>query len=90
MLRLQLLQDTNGKNNSGHIRVEAVDDGTLTSQLEARGNRFGEGVSSSQATRPSKSCRHFLGYLQSIPFGSDIPDECAVCPMIVQCYVKRE
>ncbi len=75
----------------GHVNVKSVDDG-LVSRLDIFGKDtgFGEAVSSAVASRPSKSCRHFLGFLRSLPRGAGIPDECAVCPNIVQCYVKRE
>lgn len=91
MLRLELLLDGRGEDGLGHVHVKAVDD-ALLSTLKAgdKSNRLGEGVSSSQASRPSKSCRHFLGYLRSLPEGIGIPDECAVCPNIVQCYVKKK
>lgn len=80
-----------GEMGEGHVQVKAVDDG-LVSRLEINGRdaRFGEAVSSAVASRPSKSCRHFLGFLRSVPESVGIPDDCAVCPNIVQCYVKRE
>lgn len=92
LLKLELLLDEDGHDGLGHVHVKAVDDGLLTPRLEGReGERgFGEAVSSPQASRPCKSCRHFLGYLRGLPEGTDIPDECAVCPSIVQCYVRRE
>jgi len=93
MLRLELLFEGSGKDNLGHVQAKAIDgEGTLISQLEVKDKhrRLGEAVSNPQATRPSKSCRHFLGYLRSLPREFDIPDECTVCPNIMQCYVKRE
>lgn len=88
MLRLELSLDE----GLGHVHVNAVDDGSLLSLLEAgdKDRRLGEPVSSPLATRPSKSCRHFLGYLRGLPEGAGIPDECAVCPSIMHCYMKRE
>lgn len=86
MLRLELLLEGDGLE---HVRVRAVDD-ELLSKLEVKGERVGEGVSSSQASRPSKTCKHFLGYLRCLPEGVGIPDECAVCPNIVQCYVRKK
>ncbi|MFQ6068223.1 MAG: hypothetical protein ACE5KD_01640 [Candidatus Bathyarchaeia archaeon] len=75
----------------GRVHVKAIED-TLLSELEAAdwSKRLGEPVSSPQATRPSKTCKHFLGFLRSLPEGMGIPDECAVCPNIVQCYIKKE
>lgn len=34
-------------------------------------------------------CPHHLGYLKHLPEDAGIPDECAVCPRIIQCFVKR-
>lgn len=94
MLRLELLLDSSGKQDGlGHLRVRPVDDdGMIVSRLEGGGTveRLGQGVSSAVASRPSKSCRHFLGYLRCLPESAGIPDECAVCPNIMQCYIKRE
>ena len=89
LLRLELLLE--GDMGEGHVNVKPVDDG-LVSRLEIDGKDrgFDEAVSSAVASRPSKSCRHFLGFLRSLPEGVGIPDECAVCPNIVQCYVRRE
>ena len=91
MLRLELLLDGGGQGDFGHVHVKAVDDDELMSQLKVGdGNRrLGEPVSNPQATRPSKSCKHFLGYLRCLPESAGIPDECAVCPNIMQCYIKR-
>jgi len=92
MLRLELFLE-DGRENFGHVHVKAIDDEeTLVSRLEVgdKGRGVGEAVSSHQATRPSKSCKHFLGYLRSIPESAGIPDECAVCPNIMQCYIRRK
>lgn len=35
-------------------------------------------------TRPSE-CPHFFGYLKKIPKNSTIPDDCFVCPKMVEC-----
>ncbi|UCE95471.1 MAG: hypothetical protein JSV51_07015 [Candidatus Bathyarchaeota archaeon] len=86
MLRLELLVDTDEQDGLEHVLVKAVND-TIFSGLNARDKE--EAVSSPHATRPSKSCRHFLGHLRCLDEDADIPDECAVCPSIVQCYVKR-
>ncbi|MFP3985770.1 MAG: hypothetical protein ACLFU9_07405, partial [Candidatus Bathyarchaeia archaeon] len=93
MLRLELHLDGKGRDGLGHVQVKAVnEEEALISKLECEEEtrKLGEGVSSVQASRPSKSCRHFLGYLRSIPEGASMPDECAVCPNILQCYMKRE
>ena len=38
-------------------------------------------------TRPSE-CSHFFGYLKKIPKNSTIPDDCFVCPKMVECLLK--
>ncbi|MDH5448112.1 MAG: hypothetical protein OEX01_03805 [Candidatus Bathyarchaeota archaeon] len=87
LLRLELSMEGGGL---GRVHVEAEDDDLLLSRLEVGNKGLGEAVSSHRASRPSKSCRHFLGYLRGLPEGAGIPDVCAVCPNIMQCYVKRE
>jgi len=34
------------------------------------------------------NCSHEFGYLRSRPKDSAIPDECLICPRILQCMVK--
>ncbi len=34
-------------------------------------------------------CKHNFGYLGNLPNTADIPDECAVCPKVMQCFVRR-
>jgi hypothetical protein len=34
-----------------------------------------------------KNCKRHLGYLKTLPEDSSIPDDCLVCPKIMQCYV---
>jgi hypothetical protein len=94
MLRLELSLDSEG-GGCGHVHVRGVEGAVegLLARLEGavgKSKTCDEGVSSAVAAIPSKSCRHFLGFLRSLPEGAGIPDECAVCPKIVQCYVKRE
>lgn len=92
MLRLELLLDGGRGVGLGHVQVKTSNNDFLLSQLEVvdKTRGLGEAVSSAQATRPSKSCRHFLGYLRGLPESASIPDECAVCPSIMQCYIKRD
>ena len=87
MLRLELLTDDD---NSSLRRIQVRTCGDMELNGGRRQIKLGEGVSSAVASRPSKSCRHYLGFLRSLPMGKDIPDECAVCPMIMKCYVKKE
>jgi len=34
------------------------------------------------------NCSHEIGYLRSRPKDSAIPDECLICPKILQCMVR--
>jgi hypothetical protein len=93
MLRLELSFDNN--HDGGHVHVRAVEEQEMLEKLNGadgfrQAQSLGEGVSSMTASRPSKSCRHFLGFLRESPDLKTIPDDCAVCPLIVQCYVSRE
>jgi len=36
---------------------------------------------------PAK-CAHYFGFLDSLPKGAAIPDECLVCPKVLQCSVR--
>jgi hypothetical protein len=35
------------------------------------------------------NCPHNFGYLKSLQGDAPIPDECLVCPKILQCYVRK-
>jgi hypothetical protein len=37
---------------------------------------------------PAK-CAHYFGFLNLLPEVSSIPDECLVCPKVLQCSVRR-
>ncbi len=73
--------------SDGQVLVKAMDDERLVSMS---GGNFGEAVSSMATSRPSKRCRHFVGYLRGLPENAGIPDECAVCSIIMKCYVRTE
>ncbi|UCH31084.1 MAG: hypothetical protein JSV05_06125 [Candidatus Bathyarchaeota archaeon] len=93
MLRLKLSLNDAGGSDLKHVQAKAMSDfeGFIAEfNVSRKNSRLGEAVSSVQATRPSKSCRHFLGYLRCLPLNAAIPDECAVCSNLVQCYIKRE
>jgi hypothetical protein len=86
-----LLLDENSQGGaSGNVHVQALEETLLTHIKSSPTRAFAEAVSSPYATRPSKRCRHFFGYLKGLPHGIDLPDECAVCSNIVQCYSKNE
>ncbi len=37
---------------------------------------------------PTK-CSHHIGYLRELPDNATIPDECAICPRVMQCFIKK-
>ncbi len=37
---------------------------------------------------PAK-CAHYFGFLNAIPKEMPIPDECLICPKVLQCTVKK-
>lgn len=39
--------------------------------------------------REPARCKHNFGYLGELPDNADLPDECAVCPKVMQCFVRR-
>jgi hypothetical protein len=90
MLRLELLMDGDPEDGFGGVHVKAHSETTPFLQAAQENRCPGEAVSSFQATRPTKACTHFLGFLRSQPDDFGIPDECAICPSIVLCYVRKE
>jgi len=38
---------------------------------------------------PPAQCKHYFGYLKALDEDAPIPDECAVCPKVMQCFVKK-
>lgn len=90
MLRLELLVEGDAKEGFGCVHVKPHSEAIPCLESVPQNRCAGEAVSNFQATRPTKTCRHFLGYLRSHPESPDIPDECAICPSIIVCYVRRE
>jgi DNA-directed RNA polymerase subunit RPC12/RpoP len=37
---------------------------------------------------PAK-CAHYFGFLNSLPEDAPIPDECLICPKVLQCGFRR-
>jgi hypothetical protein len=37
---------------------------------------------------PAK-CAHYIGFLNAIPKDAPIPDECLICPKVLQCGVRK-
>jgi hypothetical protein len=37
---------------------------------------------------PAK-CAHYFGFLNAIPEDAPIPDECLICPKVLQCNIRR-
>ena len=92
MLRLELSLESDGNDDWSFVHIKTAENEMLLSTLGSNdgSRRLGEAVSNPQATTPSKTCRHFLGYLRNHPSGLDFPDECTVCPDIVKCYINKE
>ncbi|MBX5328903.1 MAG: hypothetical protein QHH18_06775 [Candidatus Bathyarchaeota archaeon] len=38
---------------------------------------------------PAK-CAHYFGFLNAIPKDASIPDECLVCPKVLQCSIRKK
>jgi len=34
-------------------------------------------------------CPHYFGYLRALPDSENMPDECAVCPKVMQCFIRK-
>jgi len=34
-------------------------------------------------------CKHYFGYLKVLDEAASIPDECATCSKVMQCFVKK-
>jgi hypothetical protein len=39
-------------------------------------------------TSPAK-CAHYFGFLNALPKDAPIPDECLICPKVLQCNLTR-
>jgi len=48
----------------------------------------GEILFNANQTAPTQ-CKHRFGHLGEMPDDADIPDECAVCPKVMQCFIRR-
>jgi hypothetical protein len=35
------------------------------------------------------NCKHYFGYLKVLEENAQIPDECAVCSKVMQCFIKK-
>jgi len=35
------------------------------------------------------NCKHYFGYLKALDQNAEIPDECAVCSKVMQCFVRK-
>jgi len=38
---------------------------------------------------PAK-CANYMGFLNALPKEAPIPDECLICPKVLQCSIKRQ
>jgi len=35
------------------------------------------------------NCKHYFGYLKVLDESAQIPDECAICPKVMHCFIKK-
>jgi len=35
------------------------------------------------------NCKHYFGYLKLLDENAQIPDECATCSKVMQCFIKK-
>jgi hypothetical protein len=47
-------------------------------------------TSENRVEKPPTECVHHFGYLETLPKGAAIPDECLTCSKLLQCFVKKE
>jgi DNA-directed RNA polymerase subunit RPC12/RpoP len=38
---------------------------------------------------PAK-CVHYFGFLNAIPKDAPVPDECLICPKVLQCTIRKQ
>jgi hypothetical protein len=38
---------------------------------------------------PAK-CVHFSGFLHALPENAPMPDECLICPKVLQCGIRKK
>jgi hypothetical protein len=56
-------------------------------QVESQSNAKNE--NSEKGSKIPDSCNHYIGYLSERSQKEQIPDNCWVCPKIVDCMLKR-
>ncbi len=45
---------------------------------------------SNKADKKQVMCPHTFGYLSKLPEGSSLPEECFLCPKVVECLVASK
>ena len=41
------------------------------------------------AQKVPRQCEYGFGYLGNLSENADIPDKCAVCPKVMQCFIRK-
>jgi len=56
---------------------------------EAKGGAISIEATSNPVDVAPANCKHYFGYLKFLDENAEIPDECAVCPQAMRCFVKK-
>jgi len=63
------------------------------SKLEVSVDTSGSITSISKTLNPVEvapdTCKHFVGYLKQLDENAQIPDDCAVCPKVMKCFIRK-
>ena len=51
--------------------------------------RISVAAASTPAIVVPETCKHHFGFLRLLAEGSEIPDDCAVCSKVMQCFAKK-
>ncbi|MEM1588813.1 MAG: hypothetical protein QXZ68_00820 [Candidatus Bathyarchaeia archaeon] len=67
----------------------AIKDGVPMGEAKLEHEQKPEKITVAQKfSAETPGCRHYLGYLSERSSRENIPEECMVCPKIVQCMLK--
>ncbi len=90
-LRLELMLNHDEDNGSSQVQVKVAESESLLPPLAAiDANMVLDQASSNPGVKSPNRCGHFLGYLRGLPEDVDISDECAVCPNVVHCFLRKD
>ena len=53
------------------------------------GNLLSIKTTQTPVNTPPAKCKHFFGYIRLIEDDASIPDECAICPKVMQCFASK-